>query len=41
MSRLDATLSREEFERRVRAFDVPHYDNITVTLHGRTFRLEK
>jgi methionyl-tRNA formyltransferase len=41
MCRLDASLSREEFERRVRAFDVPHYDNITVTLHGRTFRLEK
>jgi methionyl-tRNA formyltransferase len=41
MCRMDASLSREEFERRVRAFEVPHHDNLTVTLHGRIFRLEK
>ncbi|MBS0273723.1 MAG: hypothetical protein JSR55_04825 [Proteobacteria bacterium] len=41
MCRLDASLSREEFERRVRAFDVPHHDNLSITLHGRNFRLEK
>lgn len=41
MCHLDASLSREEFDRRVRAFDVPHYNNLSITLHGHTFRLEK
>ena len=39
--RLDPSISREEFERRYFAFDGGIYDNLTVTLHGCLFRIDK
>lgn len=41
MCRLPSDISAAEFARRVRAFDSPNHDNLSVTLHGRTFRLER
>jgi methionyl-tRNA formyltransferase len=41
MCRLSTTIARDEFERRVRAFDVAGYKNLTVELHDRVFRIEK
>ncbi len=41
MCRVPPDVTAAEFERRVRAFDVPGYDNLSVVLHGRTFRLER
>jgi hypothetical protein len=41
MCRLSPSISREEFDRRFRAFDGGYYDNLTVELHGQTFRIEK
>lgn len=41
MCRLPPDISAAEFVRRVRAFDSPNHDNLSVTLHGRTFRLER
>lgn len=38
--RLPADISRSEFDRRVRAFDVPGRANLSVEIHGRTFRIE-
>lgn len=41
MCALDPGIDAEEFERRFRAFDGGAYDNLTVKLHGRTFRIDK
>lgn len=40
MCQLPSSVSREEFERRANAFNMPGYDNLTVEMHGRTFRIE-
>jgi hypothetical protein len=39
--RVHPTISRQEFERRMCAFDGDAYDNLTVELHGWTFRIDK
>lgn len=39
--KLDPAISREEFERIHRAFDGGPHDNLTIEIHGRTFRIEK
>lgn len=39
--RLTPDVSRAEFERIYRAFDGGTYDNLTVEIHGRVFRIEK
>lgn len=39
--RLRPDMSREEFDRIYRAFDGGPHDNLTVEIHGRTFRIEK
>ena len=41
MCRLPPDILAAEFAHRVRAFDSPNHDNLSVTLHGRTFRLER
>ena len=41
MCRIDPAISREEFERRFHAFDGGNYDNLTLELHERIFRIEK
>lgn len=41
MCALDPAIDSAEFERRFRAFDGDAYDNLTIELHGRTFRIEK
>lgn len=39
--RLPSNISREEFMRRYHAFDGSKYNNLTVELHGKTFRIDK
>jgi methionyl-tRNA formyltransferase len=41
MCRLDPNITREEFERIYRAFDGGAHDNLTIEIHGRTFRIDK
>ena len=41
MCRLSPDIDADEFERRYRAFDGEAYDNLTVDLHGRRFRIDK
>jgi methionyl-tRNA formyltransferase len=41
LSRVTPLISEAEFDRRFRAFDGGAYDNLTVTLHGRNFRIDK
>ncbi|HEV2547568.1 MAG TPA: formyltransferase family protein [Stellaceae bacterium] len=41
MCRVHPTISREEFERRMRAFDGGVHDNLTLDMHGWTFRIDK
>jgi hypothetical protein len=38
---LSPLISANEFARRYRAFDGSEYENLTVELHGRTFRIDK
>lgn len=40
LCRIEPGISREEFERRLRATTVPGYRNLTIELHGRTFRID-
>lgn len=39
MCQLTPDLTRAEFDRRIAAFDDPQHDNLTISLHGRVFRL--
>jgi hypothetical protein len=39
--KLDPNVSREEFERICHAFDGGVHDNLTIEVHGRTFRIDK
>jgi hypothetical protein len=41
MCEIAPDISAEEFERRYRAFDGGSWNNLTVTIHGRRFRIEK
>lgn len=41
MCKLPLSIDEEEFSRRLRSFDGGDYDNLTVTLHGQTFRIDK
>jgi methionyl-tRNA formyltransferase len=41
MCTLDASIDAEEFQRRFRAFDGGPHNNLTLKLHGRTFRIDK
>lgn len=41
MCRLSPDITAAELERRVRAFDVPGHDNLSLELHGRTFHLRR
>lgn len=41
MCELTPLIDEVEFERRCRAFDGGAFDNLKVTLHGRTFRIDK
>jgi methionyl-tRNA formyltransferase len=40
MCRISPNLSREEFDRRLRAFSSGRHHNLTVEVHGRIFRIE-
>ncbi|MBV8159149.1 MAG: hypothetical protein JO278_15925 [Dyella sp.] len=41
MCKLDQAVTREEFDRIYRAFDGGVHDNLTVEIHGKTFRIDK
>lgn len=41
ISEITPLIDKEEFERRHRAFDGGSHDNLTLRLHGRTFRIDK
>ena len=41
MCRISPDITREEFERRRRAFDDEKYDNLIIELHDQIFRIEK
>ena len=41
MCELSADIDAEEFDRRFKAFDGREWNNLTVTIHGRRFRIEK
>lgn len=41
MCRISADISREEFDRRVRAFNSGHHNNLTVEIQGKIFRIDK
>lgn len=41
MCRIETDISLEEFERRFQSFDSGSHDNLTVTIHGWTFRIDK
>lgn len=41
MCEIKTDISRDEFERRVRAFCAPGYRNLTTTIHGRVFRIDQ
>jgi len=41
MCRIESGITRTEFERILRAFDGEGFDNLTVRIHGYTFRIEK
>ena len=41
MCHLNPDISSDEFHRRMRAFDGGPYNNLSVTIHGKTFRIEK
>ena len=41
LSTVSCLMDEAEFERRYRAFDGGAHDNLTLRLHGRTFRIEK
>lgn len=41
MSRITPLINEDEFERRYRAFDGGVHDNLALSLHGRTFRIDK
>jgi methionyl-tRNA formyltransferase len=40
MCRVDASISKEEFERRLHATSMPGYSNLFLEVHGKRFRLE-
>lgn len=40
MCRISPDISREEFERRLRAFNSGHHNNMTVEVQGKIFRIE-
>lgn len=40
LCQVEPGMSREEFDRRLRATSMPGYRNLTVALHGQTFRID-